>query len=369
MTKDRRTFIFSIALTLIVTVGTALLVSWLPFRAVETEVILDDILKASLHEQMDIDSSLVCGMASIKETGSVRDPRIILMARNKENSSLWEGTYGYDRVTVLPEGLMHVATYTYFIDRKYVKVDNVIPTMHGVVSDLEREAADFTDPKIIAYEKESGCDSITVRQGFLLSSRYVADWMAIGDRRRLDDSRWLFIQKFDDYFGSSEGCYVPKAKYQYLPIAASIADGSGVLLTQQQILTFFDALANGGIRPRHRYIRARRICSEETANQMTALLRENVIAGTGIPLKDLPVSVAGKTGSGELGFGYVPGVGAVRKGNPLTVASFAGHFPADDPRYTMCVTIYSDDGNNELEDKAMSIFGEIVKNLKLKGML
>ncbi len=370
MRRETRTVIISAAATLAVTVGAALLASWLPWRTPARESVLDGIMNGTLGERMEEDSTLVCGMVSLKETGRAKEPRTQLLFRTREKALLISGgEYDMNRVTVLPESLMQAATLTYFMDRWHVGPDDLVPTQHGTVPTLEGEGTYFADPKILAYERTTGRDSISVREGFAMSSRYVADWMAVGDRRRLDDARWHFNEKFYEYFGSSECCYIPEARYRLLPVAASVADGSGVLLSQRQILTFVDAIANGGVRPRHRYVRPGRICSEETARQLTALLRENVTAGAGVPLADHPVRIAGKTGSGALPFGYVPGRGNVGKADSLRVATFAGFFPADAPRYTMCVTLYSDTGEADLERGAMAVFGELVTKLKEEGML
>ena len=336
MKGSTKTLIISMAATIVALVGLAFLAEWLDGRRTMKVAGLDTILTESLRECMDGNDSLICGMISMKETGSACNPRKLLLVRPHLEQDIWSDRYD-SRATVLPEALMQTATLTFFMDRRYIKPEYMVLISDG--------------------------DSISVREGFLASSREVADWMVTGDDRRLYEASSFFQEKFDDYFGSSESCYIPKAQYRFKETAASIADGYGLLLSQEQILTFFDSIANGGVRARHRYFRKRRICREETARQITELLRENVTDGTGTALAGLPLQIAGKTGVGMLELGNIPGKGKVSEKDSVTVASFAGFFPADSPKYTMCVTLYSDTPGCQPDDLAMDIFGKIATRI------
>lgn len=319
-----------------VVVGLSALGRWIEKGRCGHNSELDAAMVEALRDCLAGDESLVSGMVSVKETGSSKEPVTLLMTRSDGGDGRWSDEYTF-RATILPEGLMQTATLTFFMDRRYIKPEYMVPISDG--------------------------DSISVREGFLASSREVADWMVTGDDRRLYEASSFFQEKFDDYFGSSESCYIPKAQYRFKETAASIADGYGLLLSQEQILTFFDSIANGGVRARHRYFRKRRICREETARQITELLRENVTDGTGTALAGLPLQIAGKTGVGMLEFGNIPGKGKVSEKDSVTVGSFAGFFPADSPKYTVCVTLYSDTPGCQPDDVAMDIFGKIATRI------
>lgn len=336
MTNNTRTVIASIVVTMVALAGLTFLGKWWDRQRTMEFTEVDTILAESLREYIARDESILSGIISLKETGSAFSPRELLLTRPDLDEEIWSDRYEI-RATVLPEGLMQTATLTYFIDRKYIDPEDMVPIFEG--------------------------DSISIREGFLMSSREVADWMVTGSDTRLYDASTLFNERFDDYFGSSESCYIPKAQYRLKETAASIADGYGLLLSQEQILTFFDSIANGGVRARHRYFRKRRICREETARQMTELLRENVTDGTGTALSGHSLQIAGKTGVGMLEFGYVPGKGRVNKQDSVTVASFAGFFPADSPKYTMCVTLYSETPGYQPSEVAMEIFGKVAKRI------
>ena len=336
MGRNTKTLIVSMVATLAALVGLAFLTEWLDGRRAMKVTGLDTVMAETLRGCMDGNDSLICGMVSVKETGSARYPRTLLLVQPDLDAEIWSDEYVF-KATVLPEALMQTATLAFFMDRRYINPDDMVPTPDG--------------------------DSISVREGFLQSSREVADWMATGDDRRLYDARSFFMDSFDDYFGSSESCYIPDGRYHMREVAASIADGYGLLLSQEQILTFFDSIAGGGVRARHRYFRKRRICREETARQMVSLLRENVTEGTAASLAGHPLQIAGKTGVGMLEFGNVPGKGRVSEKDSVVVASFAGFFPADSPKFTMCVTLYSDTPGCPPDDVAMDVFGKIATRL------
>ena len=339
MTGNTKTLMITTTLTLVSVVGLFIIAGWMSKQRIDHTSEQDIILVESLRNYLNGHESLVSGMVSIKKTGSSGRPRTLLMQRTGGYDEYWSDEYQI-RATVLPEGLMQTATLTFFLDRKYVKLDELVP---------------------ISQE-----DSVSVKDGFLTSSHQVARWMATGDERRYYDARSLFQDKFDDYFGSSESCYIPHDMYRAKEVAASISDGCGILLSQEQIMTFFDSIANRGMRARKRYFRKRRICKEETAIQMTALLQDNVTEGTGTALAAYPLKIAGKTGSGMMEFGHVPGKGLVSALDSVTVESFAGFFPADNPEYTMCVTLYSDTPRCAPGTGAMDLFGEIATRIKDK---
>lgn len=128
--------------------------------------------------------------------------------------------------------------------------------------------------------------------------------------------------------------------------------GYGVLLTPLQILTFYNAIANDGIEVKPRFIKEIRdrnrliekydrtvinnsTCSKETAKIAQTLMKNTVKHGTasGIYSKSLPL--AGKTGTAQSSYG---------NGKVTTyTASFAGFFPADNPKYSCIVVVNQPD--------------------------
>ncbi|MDT0552912.1 penicillin-binding protein [Urechidicola vernalis] len=129
-----------------------------------------------------------------------------------------------------------------------------------------------------------------------------------------------------------------------------MAYGYGIEMTPLQILTFYNAIANNGEMVKPRFIKEIRhqnkvekvfekevlnpqICSQETIDKMKELMKNVVKRGTADNIYSPDFSMAGKTGTCQLDYG-----------DPNTptqyIASFAGHFPADDPIYSCMVVIH-----------------------------
>lgn len=124
----------------------------------------------------------------------------------------------------------------------------------------------------------------------------------------------------------------------------NLSYGYSATVTPLQIITFYNAIANGGRMMKPLFCRqildGRRqseiepvvlnehICSEETAKQLRQMLVGVVEHGTGNIIYNPAYSIGGKTGTTE------------NIGNrSIKNSSFVGFFPADNPRYTCLVLV------------------------------
>ncbi|UYW00657.1 transpeptidase family protein [Flavobacterium agricola] len=129
-----------------------------------------------------------------------------------------------------------------------------------------------------------------------------------------------------------------------------MAYGYGINLTPLQMLTFYNAVANDGemikplfvkeikkwnksIKKFDKEIIHPKVCSDETLAQLKDLLKRAVEHGTGKSLYSPNFSMAGKTGTAQVDY---------HKGdNQMYYASsFAGFFPAENPKYSCVVVIH-----------------------------
>ncbi|MFV0291593.1 MAG: penicillin-binding protein [Mangrovibacterium sp.] len=185
-----------------------------------------------------------------------------------------------------------------------------------------------------------------------------------------------------------EGEATPLIKYPtdadwWGPSLAWISYGYEIELTPMQTLTFYNAVANNGKMMKPRFVKEVRtngmkirefnpevlnpsVCSESTRRKVQAMLRGVCVDGTGKALQEsLPIPIAGKTGtaqvaSGSDGYGH-------KSGNKKYQASFAGYFPADDPKYSMIVVILDPKGAYYGGSVAGPVFREIA--LKVYSMM
>ena len=124
----------------------------------------------------------------------------------------------------------------------------------------------------------------------------------------------------------------------------NLSYGYSATVTPLQLITFYNALANGGrmVKPlfcreiiegrRSRLVKPvvlnEHVCSEEVAAQMRSMLVGVVEHGTGNNIRNTVYGIAGKTGTTQ---------GITDKS--IKNSSFVGFFPADNPRYTCLVLV------------------------------
>lgn len=136
---------------------------------------------------------------------------------------------------------------------------------------------------------------------------------------------------------------------------ASLGYGYALTLTPMHILTFYNAVANNGKMMRPYFIEdfekdgrveeshgptvvSGSICSKSTLKAVRKALRGVVEEGTAKICNDKRYAIAGKTGTARVAMNgrYVDS-----EGYRMHQASFAGYFPADDPKYSCIVVLYT----------------------------
>jgi cell division protein FtsI/penicillin-binding protein 2 len=149
--------------------------------------------------------------------------------------------------------------------------------------------------------------------------------------------------------------------------------GQGITSTPMQVTNAYAALANGGILMKPQIIdkiihssgsieeiqpeEIRRVVSEETAKAIGTMLLSVVTDGHGKKAAVSGYLVGGKTGTAQVpkpGGGYEEGI---------TVGSFAGYAPIDDPQFVVFVKIYHPRDVQWAESSAGPTFGKIMQFL------
>ena len=153
-----------------------------------------------------------------------------------------------------------------------------------------------------------------------------------------------------DLFGESYPTLYKNASNLEPGSLVSLAYGYEMGFAPIQILTFYNSIANDGIRVPPtlvtHYIENNKkillnknihsldpICSPKTINQAKDLLRSVVKDGTADVLSDFPISISGKTGTTKVNYSQ-----------PIDSlmwyqSSFAGFFPSEEPEYSFFVLI------------------------------
>ncbi|MFC4218591.1 penicillin-binding protein [Flagellimonas marina] len=153
-----------------------------------------------------------------------------------------------------------------------------------------------------------------------------------------------------------------------------MSHGYEVSLTPMQTLAFYNAIANDGAYVKPRLIKEVRegndvvkrfdrqvlnssICSKETVKKVQKLMK-NVVEknhGTGHKLYSKNFSMAGKTGTAQKNY-------VEKDPDKLAyISTFAGYFPADNPKYSCIVIIHE-------PDKSVGYYGADVSGPVFKSM-
>jgi cell division protein FtsI (penicillin-binding protein 3) len=161
---------------------------------------------------------------------------------------------------------------------------------------------------------------------------------------------------------------------------AGMSYGYETKMTPLQVLNFYNAVANNGKMVKPHLVREVRengalvkkyktevinpmIASRETIKKAQSMLEGVCLYGTGKSVNSEYFNVAGKTGTARVATssaGYSEG---------MYLASFAGYFPADEPRYSLIVTFNNPRGGYYGASVAGPVFKEIAEKVYAFQML
>lgn len=312
------------------------------------------------------------------ETGAVR--AIANLGRNETGDSYYE-LYNYAiAMATEPGSTFKLASIMALLEDEKVDLNDTIHINKGKWRFYEEEMVDATSSSL-------SMDSATVQRVFEISSN-------VGLARLIDkyygkdagDNAVQFIEKLHQFkLNQPTGIGLEGEAPPYIKTAYSeedqwsgitlpwMATGYEIKMTPLQLLTFYNAVANGGRMMQPYLVReirndgqvveefvptviSKRIAKPVTIERARLLLEGVVLRGTAKGLRSNRFDFAGKTGTAQLGY---------RRGTRGTrvegyQASFAGYFPADQPRYSVIVVINKPTrGSYYGSDVAGPVFREI----------
>jgi len=258
---------------------------------------------------------------------------------------------------VLSDGL--VAPWTQFTLPPEIQVAD--RTIHDAE---ERDTVTYTVEQILAHSSNVGA----IRLAEILTKQPKKDvsyWV----------SRFGFGHKTGiDYPGESAGIVLPPSRWTGATIG-TVPIGHGIAVTPVQMAAAYAAIANKGVWVQPHLVqrvsggsravpKRRRIVSRGIAAELTDMLRDVVIEGTGTKAEIPGYQVAGKTGTAAIPLptgGY---------SSEKYVASFVGFVPAGNPQLLVLVTVDEPQGAIFGGMVAAPVFQEIAKfDLQYLGIL
>mgnify|MGYP003629684185 FL=1 len=273
----------------------------------------------------------------------------------------------------------------YYEDRNYAIYESAEPgstfKLMSMVAALEDKVIDSSDVvdtengRVKFYNRTvydshwGGYGKISAARAFELSSNTAFAKM-INENYKDDPKRFLkrlYNMGLNDKLGLEiKGEGSPRFPYPgdsnwYGTTLPWMAFGYGVSLTPLQTLTFYNAIANNGEMVKPRFIKEIKkwdvsvekfekqvinpaICSQTTIDKVKAMMLNVVERGTAANIYSKDFSMAGKTGTCQTEYWLEEG---------KYIASFAGYFPAEDPKYSCIVVVHK-------PKKSLGYYGNIV---------
>ena len=332
---------------------------------VDFQDIADRALRAQINENPDVRAG-ICVIMETK-TGAIR-AMVNLSRGETPQTVLWER----ENLVLTERGeqgsVMKTATLLSLVEDGHVKsLSQTLPTNNGWVVNWRRpgSASEYPhDDHISDYQRKTGRRDITVMHGFEISSNYVFAQLAetyYGKRpQELFDH--LYSYRLGEAFDFDiEGLRGPSVTRPGTPAwsnntLGTVAYGYGLSITPLHVVTFYNGIANRGrmmkpylvesVEKNGKVIKKfvpsalnESICSPATADTVTRALRAVVNSGTATRLRGAKLPVAGKTGTARVVLSN--GQYQDASGRKKNQGTFVGFFPADKPKYTILVTVYS----------------------------
>lgn len=331
---------------------------------------MQDITESALHKQL-LKSNADWGTAILMEVETGEIKAIANLGKGKG------GYYEKDNYALGPRGCFEPGSTFKLVSLMVALEDGVVDTSDVIDTGNGRWPK---DGRIIS--DTHGYGKISVKQVFEKSSnvgvaKIITTHYGKNPKQYVDRVYSFGINKplNLDLAGEGEPFFkYPGDKDWWGTTLAGMSYGYESKMTPIQILNFYNAVANDGkmVKPHLvKEIRDRgsvverfgtevlnsRIASRSTIRKAQDMLKGVVLNGTGKDIKSDFVSFAGKTGTARVATnsqGYSAG---------MYLASFAGYFPADDPKYSLIVTFNNPRGGYYGASVAGPVFREIAEKV------
>jgi cell division protein FtsI (penicillin-binding protein 3) len=338
------------------------------------DVNIQDIAHHALLSQLEsYEAEHGCVVVMEVETGEIK--AISNLAQTSK------GTY-YERLNYAvgeshePGSTFKIMAFMAALEDKVIDTSTIVDTKNGTKKFYGRT---ISDSHRGGYGKISAARAVEVSSNIGLAS-IIDDHYSGQPEKFLDHlSEW----KLDKTLGVSiigEGepdIPRPGAPNWSRSALPSMAFGYNLTMTPLQTLAFYNAIANDGQLVKPRFIKAvksfdkdieifekeilvDKICSDETLYKVQDVLKNVILRGTGERMYSETFSMAGKTGTAWTDYANYEEWIKDRK----YISSFAGYFPADQPKYSCIVVIHKP--STEIGYYGADVSGPVFKRIAQK---
>ena len=317
------------------------------------DVNIQDVAETALRRQLT-DREAAFGSVIVMEVATGQIKAITNLQRNASGNGYSE-SYNYaiaNEGNREPGSTFKLFSMLALLEENKISLDQLVDTGNGVYRFYDRNMRDA---------KNGGYGKISIREAFEKSSN-------VGISRLVDEHFGSNPSKFMEYLdqvglkdplgfqltGEGKPYYKkPGSKNWYGTSLPWISIGYESTLNPIHTLAFYNAVANDGVMVKPYIVKTiakgnivekkyetqvirQRIASEKTIKALQDLLEGVVSNGTAKNIANADYKIAGKTGTAQklINNTYTQ----------IYYTSFAGYFPADNPKYSMIVVIDSPTG-------------------------
>ena len=314
------------------------------------DVNIQDVAETALRRQLT-DREAAFGSVIVMEVATGQIKAITNLQRNASGNGYSE-SYNYaiaNEGNREPGSTFKLFSMLALLEENKISLDQIVDTGNGVYRFYDRNMRDA---------KNGGYGKISIREAFEKSSN-------VGISRLVDEHFGSNPSKFMEYLdqvglkdplgfqltGEGKPYYKkPGSKNWYGTSLPWISIGYESTLNPIHTLAFYNAVANDGVMVKPYIVKTiakgnivekkyetqvirQRIASEKTIKALQELLEGVVSNGTAKNIANADYKIAGKTGTAQklINNTYTQ----------IYYTSFAGYFPADNPKYSMIVVIDS----------------------------
>jgi cell division protein FtsI (penicillin-binding protein 3) len=284
-----------------------------------------------------------------------------------------------------PGSTFKTASIMVALEDGYITPDYMVDTGCGVRNMYGREMKDWN------WKTRGGFGPIDVTHILMYSSNVgvstiIDKFYHSNPQKYIDGLRRMSLDKPLNLQIKGEGkpnIKGPKERYFSMTTLPWMSIGYETQVPPLNILTFYNAVANGGVMVRPKFVSTilrkgevvktyptevinPKICSDKTLSYIHEILRRVVMdpKGLGKPAKSKHFSVSGKTGTAQISqgaFGY-------KNGRRAYLVSFCGYYPSENPKYSCIVSIQKPGLPAAGGLMAGSVFGKIADQVYAKDL-
>lgn len=341
------------------------------------DVNLQDVTESALLRALEFHQAEY-GTAVVMEVATGEIKAMSNLSKSKSGKYLERYNYAVGRQGLTePGSTFKLATMLALLEETNIQLEDSIDTGEGTYKFYDNTVRDHHD---------GGYGKITIKDAFEVSSNVAMAKLAdkhfgLQPERFLHYIDQLRLSQPLGFQLVGEG--VPKIKRPTDTDWSGItlpwmAYGYGLELTPLHTLALYNAIANGGkmIRPilvksaskadkvKEVYqstVLNEKICSTQTLAELQLMLEGVVENGTAMNIKNSHYKIAGKTGTAQI----------LENGRYTHkyITSFAGYFPANNPKYSMMILIKNPKGWRQYgSNVAAPVFKEIADNIYARNL-